>query len=95
MFCHQSAAATRFPSHGSGQPGLELRTATKLSSAGFEPTAILTFGLRVRRLNHLATRFDGCHHAMAHPNFLLDSAFQYGCHHAMAHPNFLLDSAFQ
>ena len=50
------AAATRFPSHGSGRPGLELRTATKLSSAGFEPTAILTFGLRVRRLNHSATR---------------------------------------
>ena len=50
------AAATRFPSHGSGRPGLELRTATKLSSAGFEPTAVLTFGLRVRRLNHSATR---------------------------------------
>ena len=31
------AAATRFPSHGSGRPGLELRTATKLSSVGFEP----------------------------------------------------------
>ena len=31
------AAATRFPSHGSGRPGLELQTATKLSSAGFEP----------------------------------------------------------
>ena len=31
------AAATRFPSHGSGRPGLELRAATKLSSAGFEP----------------------------------------------------------
>ena len=50
------AAATRFPSHGAGRPGLELRTATKLSSAGFEPTAVLTFGLRVRRLNHSATR---------------------------------------
>ena len=31
------AAATRFPSHGSGRPGLELRTATKLSSVGLEP----------------------------------------------------------
>ena len=31
------ATATRFPSHGSGRPGLELWTATKLSSAGFEP----------------------------------------------------------
>ena len=50
------ATATRFPSHGTGRPGLELRTATKLSSAGFEPTAALTFGLRVRRLNHSATR---------------------------------------
>ena len=50
------AAATKFPSHGSGRPGLELWTATKLSSAGFEPTAVLTFGLRVRRLNHSATR---------------------------------------
>ena len=50
------AAATRFPSHGSGRPGLVLRTATKLSSVGFEPTAVLTFGLRVRRLNHSATR---------------------------------------
>ena len=48
-------AAARFPSHGSGRPGLELWTATKLSSAGFEPTAVLTFGLRVRRLNHSAT----------------------------------------
>ena len=36
--------------------GLELRTATKQSSVGFEPTAVLTFGLRVRRLNHSATR---------------------------------------
>ena len=36
------ATATRFPSHGSGRPGLELRTATKLSSAGFEPKAVLT-----------------------------------------------------
>ena len=52
-------AATRFPSHGSGQLGLELRTATKLSSAGFEPMAVLTFGLRVRRLNHTATRSLG------------------------------------
>ena len=50
------AAATRFPSHGSGRPGRELRTATKLSSAGFEPTDVLTFGLRVRRFNHSATR---------------------------------------
>ena len=50
------AAATRFPSHGSCRPGLELRTATKLSSVGFEPTAVLTFDLRVRRLNHSATR---------------------------------------
>ena len=49
------AAATRFPSHGSGRPKLELRTA-KLSSVGFEPTAVLTFDLRVRRLNHSATR---------------------------------------
>ena len=49
------ATATRFPSHGSGRPGLVLRTATKLSSVGFEPTAVLTFGLRVRRLNHWAT----------------------------------------
>ena len=40
----------RFPSHSSGRPGLVLRTATKLSSVGFEPTAVLTFGLRVRRL---------------------------------------------
>ena len=60
MFYHQSAAATRhsyqISSHGTGRPGLELRTATKLSSAGFEPTAALTFGLRVRRLNHSATR---------------------------------------
>ena len=52
----QPATATRFPSHGSGRPGLVLRTATKLSSVGFEPTAVLTFGLRVRRLNHSATR---------------------------------------
>ena len=37
------ATATRFPSHGSGRPGLVLRTATKLSSVGFEPTAVLTF----------------------------------------------------
>ena len=36
------ATATRFPSHGSGRPGLVLRTATKLSSVGFEPTAVLT-----------------------------------------------------
>ena len=50
------AAATRFPSHGSGRPGLELRTVTKLSSAGFEPTVVLTFGLRVRLLNHSVTR---------------------------------------
>ena len=50
------AVATRFPSHGTGRPGLELRTATKLSSAGFEPMAVLTFGLRVRRLNHSATQ---------------------------------------
>ena len=50
------ATATRFPSHGSGRPGLVLRTATKLSSVAFEPTAVLTFGLRVRRLNHSATR---------------------------------------
>ena len=50
------ATATRFPSHGSGRPGLVLQTATKLSSVGFEPTAVLTFGLRVRRLNHSATR---------------------------------------
>ena len=41
MFDHQPAEATRFPSHSSGRPGLELRTATKLSSAGFEPTAVL------------------------------------------------------
>ena len=47
--------ATTFPSHGSGRPQLELRTATKLSSVGFEPTAILTFGLRVRGLNQSAT----------------------------------------
>ena len=47
------ATATRFPSHGSGRPGLELQTATKLSSAGFEPAAVLTFGLRVRRLRAL------------------------------------------
>ena len=46
------AAATRFPSHGSSRTGLELRTATRLSSAGFEPTAVQTFGLRVRCLNH-------------------------------------------
>ena len=38
------AAATRFPSYGSGQPRLELRKATKLSSRGFEPMAVLTFG---------------------------------------------------
>ena len=50
------ATATRFPSHGSGRPGLVLRTATKLSSVGFEPTAVLTFGLRVRRLSHSSTR---------------------------------------
>ena len=48
------ATATRFPSHGFGRPGLELRTATKLSSVGFEPTAVLTFGLRVRRHNTFA-----------------------------------------
>ena len=41
MFDHQPAEATRFPSHGSGRPGLELRIATKLFSAGFEPTAVL------------------------------------------------------
>ena len=51
------ATATRVPSHGSGRPGLVLQTATKLSSVGFEPTAVLTFGLRVRRLNHSATRY--------------------------------------
>ena len=56
LFGSQPPLATRFPSHGSGRPGLVLRTATKLSSVGFEPTAVLTFGLRVRRLNHLATR---------------------------------------
>ena len=50
------ATATRFPSYGSGRPGLVLRTATKLSSVGFESTGVLTFGLRVRRLNHSATR---------------------------------------
>ena len=50
------AAATRFPLHSSGRSRLELRTATKLSSAGFEPTAVLTFGVGVRRLNHSATR---------------------------------------
>ena len=50
------ATATIFPSHGSGRPELVLRTATKLSSVGFEPTAVLTFGLRVRRLNYSATR---------------------------------------
>ena len=49
------ATATRLPSHGSGRPGLELRTVTKLSSMGFEHKAVLTFGLRVRRLNHSAT----------------------------------------
>ena len=60
------AAATRFPSHGSGRLGLELRTATKLSSVGFEPTAVLTFGLRVRRPNHWATRsHDDCRHHLA------------------------------
>ena len=37
VFDHQPAEATKLPS---GQPGLELRTATKLSSAGFEPTAV-------------------------------------------------------
>ena len=51
-----AAAATRFPSQGSGRPWLELRFATKLSSAGIEPTAVLTFDLRVRRLNHSVTR---------------------------------------
>ena len=50
------AKATRFPSRGSGRPGLVLRTATKLSGVGFEPTAVLTFGLQVRRLNHSTTR---------------------------------------
>ena len=54
------ATATRFPSHGSGRPGLVLQTATKLSSVGFEPTAVLIFGLRVRRLNHSATRSQCC-----------------------------------
>ena len=53
-------AATRFPSHGTGRPELELRTATKLSSAGFEPTAVLTFGLRFKRLIHSATRSPLC-----------------------------------
>ena len=38
---HQPGAATRFLSHGSGQPRLELRIATKLSSAGFEPFSVL------------------------------------------------------
>ena len=51
------ATATRFPSHSTGRPGLVLQTATKLSSVGFEPTAVLTFGLRVRCLNHSATRY--------------------------------------
>ena len=55
------ATATRFPSYGSGRPGLVLRTATKLSSVGFEPTAVLTFGLRVRCLNHSATRSNSLH----------------------------------
>ena len=41
MFDHQPAEATRFLSHGSGRPRLELWTATKLSSAGFEPMAVL------------------------------------------------------
>ena len=54
------ATATRFPSHGSGRPGLVLRRATKLSSVGFEPKAVLTFGLRVRRLNHSVTHSASC-----------------------------------
>ena len=52
------ATATRFPSHGSGRPRLVLRTATKLSSVGFEATAVLTFGLRVRRLGHTLTFWE-------------------------------------
>ena len=41
MVDHQPAEATRFPSQGSGRPLPELRTATKQSSAGLEPTAVL------------------------------------------------------
>ena len=60
MFYHQSAAAT----HRGHQISLTWLWSTRarvtdsdqLSSARFEPTAILTFGLRVRRLNHSATR---------------------------------------
>ena len=60
MFYHQSAAATR-RSYQISLTWLWLTRARvtdsgQLSSAGFEPTAVLTFGLRVRRLNHSATR---------------------------------------
>ena len=30
---HRTAVAIRFPSHGTGRPGLKLQTATKLPSA--------------------------------------------------------------
>ena len=59
------------PSHGSGRPGLELRTATKLSSTGFEPTAALTVGLRVRRLNYSATRKETCKQNWVEPGLVL------------------------
>ena len=41
IFDYQPAKATRFPSHGSGQPALELQIVTKLSSVAFELTAVL------------------------------------------------------
>ena len=62
MFYHQSAAATRRSYQisltwlWSTRARVTDRTATKLCSAGFELTAVLTFGLRVRRLNHSTTR---------------------------------------
>ena len=60
MFYYQSVAATR-----RGYPisltwfwptQARVTASDQLSSAGFEPTAGLTFSLRVRRLNHSATR---------------------------------------
>ena len=60
MFYHQSAPATRRGYHISLSWLWSIRArvtdSDQLSSARFEPTAVLTFGLRVRRANHSATR---------------------------------------
>ena len=58
MFYHQSAVATRRGYQISliwlWSTRVRVTDSDQLSSAGFEPTAVLTFGLRVRRLNHSA-----------------------------------------